>query len=256
MDIKSNELFWSATIDEIKKGYIEYEDKIKCLICGEEFIKGKIYVNNSEMYEAKKAAEIHITEKHKSMIEYLLNMNTTFTGITEVQRQLLILFAQGFSDKEIANKLGIASSTIRNHRYKFREKEKQAKLFLSIMELLAEGTSKKINCLEKSVICDAPTTATTLDDRFNITEDEKENVIKNHMDSNGALKNYPSKEKKKIIVLEHIMKNFKQGKIYSEKEVNRILKRIYEDNATLRRALIEYGFMERSNDCKSYWVKE
>lgn len=52
------------------------------------------------------------------------------------------------------------------------------------------------------------------------------------------------------------MENFKQGKIYSEKEVNRILKRIYEDNATLRRALIEYGFMERSNDCKSYWVKE
>ncbi|MEG2739993.1 DUF2087 domain-containing protein, partial [Clostridium sp.] len=31
---------------------------------------------------------------------------------------------------------------------------------------------------------------------------------------------------------------------------------IYEDYATIRRALVEYGFMKRSNDCSSYWVKE
>lgn len=256
METKSNELFWSATIDEIEKGYVEGEDKIQCIICGEDFIKGKIYSINSELYEAKKAVGIHIAEKHKSMIEYLLNMNITFTGITEVQRQLLTLFAQGISDKEIANELGIAESTIRNHRYKFREKEKQAKLFLAIMELLTKTTSKKINKLEKSVICDAHLTATTLDDRFNITDEEKDTVIKNYINDNGGLKSYPSKEKKKIIVLEQIVKNFKKGKIHSEREVNKTLKRIYEDNATLRRALVEYGFMERSKDCNSYWVKE
>ena len=35
-----------------------------------------------------------------------------------------------------------------------------------------------------------------------------------------------------------------------------ILKRIYEDNATIRRYLIEYGFLDRSKDCSKYWVKE
>lgn len=256
MKNKSNELFWNATIEEVKRGYVEIEDKIQCLICGETFIKGKIYQIDSELYDAKKATKIHIKDNHNSTFEYLLNMNSTFTGITDIQKQLITLFAKGVSDKEISSKLGIATSTIRNHRYKLREKEKQAKLFLVIMELLTENTNKKISNLDKAVICDAPKTATTLDDRFNITDEEKLSVIKNYINANGGLKSYPAKEKKKIIVLEEIMKNFTMGKTYSEKEVNRILKRIYEDNATIRRALIEYGFMERSKDCSNYWVKE
>ena len=256
MESKSNELFWNATIEEIKKGYIEKEDNIQCIICEEIFTKGKIYQINSELYEARKAAELHVEEKHKSMFEYLLNMNSIFTGITDIQKQLLTMFSKGLSDKEIASILGIAQSTIRNHRYKLREKEKQAKLFLAVMELLSKNTNKTINSLDKGIICDAHKTATTLDDRFNITDEEKIAVIKNYMDENGALISYPTKEKKKIIVLEEIMKSFTNGKNYSEKEVNLILKRIYEDYATLRRALIEYGFIERSKDCSSYWVKE
>lgn len=256
METKTNEVFWSATIEEVKNGYVEDEENIQCLVCGETFTKGRIYEINSELYEAKKAAQIHIEKKHNSMLEYLLNMNSVFTGITDVQKQLLTMVSEGLADKEIASELGVASSTIRNHRYKLREKEKQAKLFLAVMELLSKDTNKTISKLDKGIICDAHKTATTLDDRFNITDEEKVSVIKNYMENNGALKSYPSKEKKKIIVLEEIMKNFTAGRIYSEKEVNIILKRIYEDNATLRRALIEYGFIERLKDCSSYWVKE
>lgn len=52
------------------------------------------------------------------------------------------------------------------------------------------------------------------------------------------------------------MKNFKAEMEYSEVAVNQVLKRIYEeDYPTIRRALIEYGFMERSLDCKVYRVK-
>jgi len=256
VDIKSNELFWGATIDEVKKGYIEADDKYKCIICEETFQKGRIYEIKSELYDARKAAGIHIEEKHSSMLEYLLEMNSVFTGVSEVQRELITLISQGLSDKEVAIKLEVAASTIRNHRYKLREKEKQAKLFLAMMDLLSKNTNKKINKLDKDIICDAHKTATSLDDRYNTTDKEKNDVIKIYMDDNKALKNYPAKEKKKIIVLEEITKNFSKGKTYSEKEINRVLERIYEDYATIRRALIEYGFMERSNDCSSYWVKE
>ncbi|NRY59766.1 hypothetical protein DZE40_000861 [Clostridium beijerinckii] len=76
------------------------------------------------------------------------------------------------------------------------------------------------------------------------------------MNENGGLKSYPAREKKKIIVLEEISRNFSKGKQYSEKEINRILKRVYEDYATIRRALIEYGFIERKKDGSSYWIKE
>ncbi len=256
MDMKSNELFWSATIDEVKKGYIEVEEEYKCIICEETFQKGRIYEVKSELYDARKAADIHIEEAHRSMLEYLLGMNSDFTGVSDVQRELITLISQGLSDKEVAVKLGVAASTVRNHRFKLREKEKQAKLFLAMMDLLSKNTNKKINKLEKEVICDAHKTATTLDDRYNTTDKEKNDVLKNYMDENKALKSYPAKEKKKIIVLAEIAKNFSKGKTYSEKEINRALKRIYEDYATIRRALIEYGFLERTNDCSSYWVKE
>lgn len=256
MDIKSNELFWGATIDEVKRGFIESGSEYKCIICEEAFQKGRIYEIKSELYDAKKATEIHIEERHCSILVYLLGMNSAFTGVSEVQRELITLIAQGLSDKEVATKLGVAQSTIRNHRYKLREKEKQSKLFLAMMDLLSENINKNINKLDREVICDAHKTATSLDDRYNITDKEKKDTIETHMDDSGALKSYPAKEKKKIIVLEEIVKNFSKGKIYSEKEINRVLKRIYEDYATIRRALIEYGFMERTNDGNSYWVKE
>lgn len=93
-------------------------------------------------------------------------------------------------------------------------------------------------------------------DRYNITDKEREKTIKTYIDENGAIKQFPAREKKKIIILGEIRKNFIRNKEYSENEVNIILKRIYEDYTTIRRALIEYGFLDRSVDCSIYRVKE
>lgn len=256
MNTRTNILFWNASIEEVEQGFIENEEEYRCIVCEEAFQKGRIFEVEGKLYDAKKTAELHINARHGSMLKYLLGMNPAFTGLSEIQRELLASMAQGLSDKDIAAKHGVAPSTIRNHRYKLREREKQAKLFLALMNLLAGNTSQRINKLEQGVIVDAHKTATTIDDRYNITDTEKETVIKNHMDQNGALLTYPAREKKKIIVLQEITKNFAKGKTYSEKEINQMLKRIYEDYATLRRALVEYGFIERTNDGSSYWVKE
>ena len=88
------------------------------------------------LFDSEKAAKIHIEKKHGSSLEYILKMNSSFTGISEAQRELLKMMACGLSDKEIADKLEIAKSTIRNHRFKLREKEKQARLLLAIMEMI------------------------------------------------------------------------------------------------------------------------
>ncbi|MEG0772019.1 DUF2087 domain-containing protein [Clostridium sp.] len=255
-EIKVKELFWDASVEEVAKGFVESAIEYRCIVCEEAFEKGRIYEIGSKLYDAKKAVEFHIEEAHESMLKYLLEMNSAFTGVTEVQGELMGLISQGLSDKEIATTLGVAPSTIRNHKYKLREKEKQAKLFLAMMNLLSECTNKKINTLDKETICDPHKTAAAVDDRYNITDKEKKETIKAYMDESGALKNFPARAKKKIIVLEEITKNFSKGKAYSEKEINRVLKRIYEDYASLRRALIEYGFVERKNDGSSYWVKE
>ena len=164
---KDNERFWNSSVDDIKKGYSEDDNSYTCLICNKKFIKGRICKYVDELYDSKKSVEIHIQKEHKSMLEYLLSMNSSFTGLSAVQTEIIKMFAQNISDKEIAAKLDVAQSTIRNHRYKLREKEKQAKIFLSIMQLLSEDTKEGINILDNGFICDAHKTATTLDDRFN-----------------------------------------------------------------------------------------
>lgn len=68
------------------------------------------------------------------------------------------------------------------------------------------------------------------------------------------LREFPSKQKKKYIVLKIIVNYIKDRK-YTEKEISELLKTIYPDFVTLRRALIDYGFMGRTKDGSKYWVK-
>lgn len=247
---------WNYTIDEIAEGYCEEKESYRCVICGSLFQKGHIYPVREQLYDAYGAVKLHVAREHHGMTEYLLTRDLNLTGISEVQQQILKLMSEGREDKEIAKLVGIAPSTVRNHRFKLREKEKQAKLYLALMQSLEQKIDSNISETQDGRIEEIHSTATMVDNRFNITEQEREKTRKTYMTPEGALKQFPAREKKKIILLGEIMKNFQRGIEYSEKEVNRILSRIYEDYPTIRRALIEYGFMDRSHDCKVYRVKE
>ncbi len=91
-----------------------------------------------------------------------------------------------------------------------------------------------------------------------ITDQEKEKVLTNYFKQGieGKLYTFPSKEKRKLIILEAIIKHFDADQRYTEKEVNQILKPVHRDFALIRRALIDYRFMDRSEDCREYWVME
>lgn len=249
-------MFWSSSIEDIKRGYI-YDETSKdytCLICGKVYSKGIIYPNGDLLLEAQRAMENHISKDHGSVFDYLINMNKKYTGLTEVQRDILEYFYKGLSDKEIVKEQGGGStSTVRNHRFKLKEKEKQAKVFLAIMELLEAGVNKEDNGNNEKLV-NIHKGANMVDERFAITEKEMEKVLKTYI-KEGKLTQFPSKEKKKIVILQHIIKDFEINKEYSEKEVNEIIEKYYFDFVTIRRYFIEYGFMERSKDCRSYWVK-
>jgi len=249
-----SELFWSASIEEIKRGYVYDENKREyiCLICGKSFEKGIVYSQDSHFYEAEKMAEVHLTQEHSSMFEYFLNMNKKYTGLTDHQKNLLNYFYQGYSDSEIVQALeGGSTSTIRNHRFTLREKEKQAKIFLAIMGLLENKGSRKQNFIS------IHRSAEMVDERYAITKEENEKILNKYFiyGLEGPLSEFPLKQKRKLIILRHIVKRFDINKQYTEKEVNQILKEVYDDYVTLRRYLIEYGFMDRNRDGSVYWLK-
>jgi hypothetical protein len=61
----------------------------------------------------------------------------------------------------------------------------------------------------------------------------------------GALTHLPANYSKRLIVLAWLAEEFDPGQAYSEAEVNEVLGRHGEDPATLRRYLVDNGFLER-----------
>jgi len=59
------------------------------------------------------------------------------------------------------------------------------------------------------------------------------------------------KRSKRRIVLERVALEFEPGRRYDEKEVNAIVGAFFTDHASLRRYLVDEGFLDR--DHGEYW---
>lgn len=260
-----SDLFWQASLPEMKQGYIynEQKDEFICLICGKRFVNGMIYPSDGQLYEVQKYVKLHIRQNHHSSFHYLLNLDKKLTGLTDHQKTLFELFYEGLSDQEIARTLNTGStSTIRNHRFSLREKQKQAKVFLALMELLSEHIPKKetSSAALQQFSKNTPqfSSPAYVTPAFAVTEEENEKILAACFKQglNGPLTSYPHKEKRKYVVLRHLLHFFDLQKNYTEKEINAVLKPIYKDYVLLRRNLIEYGFLDRTPDGSAYWVRD
>ena len=78
-------------------------------------------------------------------------------------------------------------------------------------------------------------------------------VIENYSLPNGRLKTIPPQRKKLEAILRYIIQTFEMEKRYSETQVNVILSRYHEDTASLRRELIGFGLLQRTDDGTEYW---
>ncbi|MFA7672442.1 MAG: DUF2087 domain-containing protein [Clostridia bacterium] len=242
------------TVRELKNGY-RYDRCINayvCNLCMKTYEEGEIFPIDDKLFEASKAVKIHLEREHGGSFKCLIGSGSKYNTLTDNQKELLIFMYSNDSDKEIAKKLGISPSTVRHQRFMFREKAKQAKMYLAIYEQVNERPLS-----DDDVIVGVHDSATMLDDRYITTEKEKADILRNAFLSLDPLKLkvFPAKEKKKVIVLARIAEQFDSVKHYSEKEVNEILKGNFDDHVTIRRYLIEYGFMDRTSDCNEYWRK-
>ncbi len=63
----------------------------------------------------------------------------------------------------------------------------------------------------------------------------------------GTLRSMPTKRKSLAQVLLALVELFEPGRDYSESEVNELLAAVWHDHVSLRRELVDYGYLERSN---------
>jgi hypothetical protein len=65
------------------------------------------------------------------------------------------------------------------------------------------------------------------------------------------LSELPAQRHKRLVVLERLALEFEPGVRYREAEVNALLRRFHDDHATLRRALVDEGYLDRA--AGEYW---
>lgn len=239
-----------VTAEQLTQGY--YYSKQKkcwvCLNCNASFNQGEIYKIENRFFDAEHAICQHIQVQHENHLVSMAISENKYNTLTDNQKQLMQLFLQGFSDKEIAKKLNVSASTVRHQKFMFREKAKQARYFLALTNGMKQENTKENSMMP------IHNHATMVDERYIITEEERQHILETSFSSLTPLKlkTFSPKEKKKIVILTRIAEEFETGKNYTEKEINAILSAIFDDFVTLRRYLIEYGYMSRSKDGSSY----
>ena len=67
----------------------------------------------------------------------------------------------------------------------------------------------------------------------------------------GKLTSIPMTRSKRVAVLDYLAQEFEPGRLYSEKRVSETLSKYHDDYASLRRYLVDEGFLERKD--ARYW---
>ncbi|MFD1356610.1 DUF2087 domain-containing protein [Fictibacillus halophilus] len=90
-------------------------------------------------------------------------------------------------------------------------------------------------------------------------ENYQSGVLNAFLNKEGKLKNIPSQKKKKLVILEYLVRKL-EGETYSELQINQFIKQYHEDFCTIRREFIVNGYMDRDAGFykkreESLWVK-
>jgi len=84
--------------------------------------------------------------------------------------------------------------------------------------------------------------------------DEADKKVLREYVVNEKLTQFPSKTKKWLVILRWIVTKFEPDAHYTEKEVNAIISPINSDYASIRRDLVDYGYMRRQRGGGDYWL--
>lgn len=87
-------------------------------------------------------------------------------------------------------------------------------------------------------------------------DEKSRKVLKSYLNADGTIRQLPLQPAKLQVILDYLLQSFTPGVIYTEKEVNTILRRFHVDVSGLRRDLIDRGMMQRKSDGSQYWRPE
>ncbi|MGH0792626.1 DUF2087 domain-containing protein [Bacillus mycoides] len=84
----------------------------------------------------------------------------------------------------------------------------------------------------------------------------RDTTIRNFFDKEDRLKSIPGQKKKKLVLLEHLVRKLDAGNQYTEEEINAFVKQYHDDFCTIRREFVIHGFMDREDNIYSVNARE
>ena len=149
-------------------------------------------------------------------------------------RILGLLAERPLAGHELAQRLSLTPPTISHH---------MRRLVAARLVDVTPDAQSRIYSLQIDAIR-ALSRPTKDDDRAPAPIHENDAVIRAFFDG-PRLRQIPAGRKKRVIVLRRLLERFAPARTYTELEVNELLREAHDDVATLRRELVDYGFMTR-----------
>jgi biotin operon repressor len=153
--------------------------------------------------------------------------------------------------EELADTLELTEPTVSHHLAKLREQ--------GLVMMRAEGTQHHYRAAQEALASRfaeslSPPRLLEIGRAGLDTGTFERKVLAAFFDSAGRLRQIPVRYKKQRVILSRLIGSFDRGVRYPEAQVNEILKQFHPDCATLRRQMVDFGFMARQNNI--YWRLE
>jgi hypothetical protein len=148
-------------------------------------------------------------------------------------RILGLLAERPLAGHELADRLDLTPPTISHHMRRL--------VAARLVDVVPDAQSR-IYSLRTDAIREISTSV--LNQRA-APESEEENAVLRAFFDGPRLRQIPASRKKRVVVLRRLLERFAPGRDYTEAEVNEMLREAHDDVATLRRELVDYGFMAR-----------
>ncbi len=148
--------------------------------------------------------------------------------------------------EEIARRHALAPSTVSFHLRKLE----QAGLVNSHKEqyyVIIQANGNIFDTTLREIVSSLPVSKVLQEGRM----DEYRRKVLDVFFSQGTLEKLPTQHKKRLIVLEQFAAKFEPEYRYSEQEVTGLILPLFEDYCTIRRLLVDEGFIHREGT--TYW---
>lgn len=140
---------------------------------------------------------------------------------------------------ELSALLGLTPPTISHHMAKLAEAD---------LVSVTPDAQRRIYALNTAALRDLARPTRSAANEQGVAADpieaERAKTIRDFF-AGDRLKQIPAQRRKRVFVLQHLVERFDPATEYPERQVNETLKEVHEDFATLRRELVDYGFMTR-----------